>query len=100
MRVSVVGSEEFALGFKLAGINASYEMGADDLAGEIDDVLDQEEGVIIMEGGHMNALPERTRLELQNSVDPVVIPVQEDAESESLRTKIKQAIGVDLWREA
>lgn len=99
MRVSVVGSEEFALGFKLAGITAAYEVGEEDLEGEIDGIVDEEEGVVIMEGGHMDALQERTRMELQNSVDPVVIPVREEAEGEDLRRKIKQAIGVDLWSE-
>ncbi len=57
--------------------------------------MEDEEGVVIMESGYMDALPERKRLELQNSVEPVVIPIGEEAESEDLRNKIKQAIGVD-----
>lgn len=97
MRVSVVGEESFTLGFKLAGINAAYEMGEDEVTGEIEGILEKERGVVIMDGDHMDALPERKRMELQNSVDPVVIPVREDAESEDLRRKIKKAIGVDLW---
>lgn len=99
MRVSVIGTEEFALGFKLAGINAAYEMEEETVTEEVDDIVTEEDGVVIMEGGHMDALPARKRMELQNSVDPVVIPVREDAESEDLRRKIKQAIGVDLWSE-
>ncbi|MCJ7479321.1 MAG: V-type ATP synthase subunit F [Candidatus Nanohaloarchaeota archaeon QJJ-7] len=99
MRVSVVGSEEFALGFKLAGINASYEMEEGEVEDRIEDIAEEEEGVVIIEGSHMDALPKRRRMELQDSVDPVVIPVEEEAESEDLRNKIKQAIGVDLWAE-
>ncbi len=99
MRVSVVGSEEFTLGFKLAGITTAYDLDEAEQGDEIDGIVDDEEGVVIMEGGHMDALPERTRMELQNSVDPVVVPVREEAESEDLRRKIKQAIGVDLWAE-
>lgn len=99
MRVSVVGSEEFTLGFRLAGITASYKMERSQVTDAIDDIAEEEAGVVVMQGDHMDALPERKRMELQNSVDPVVIPVREDAESEDLRRKIKQAIGVDLWQE-
>lgn len=99
MRVSVIGTEEFCLGFELAGVNAAYHMQKEDAVREVEEVVADEEGVVIMEGGHMDALPERTRLDLQNSVDPVVIPVREEAESADLRKKIKQAIGVDLWSE-
>lgn len=99
MRVSVVGPEQFTLGFKLAGVNAAYEIGEDEIQGEMDDIMAEEEGVVIMDGSYMDALDKRTRMELQNSVDPVVVPLREDAESEDLRRKIKQAIGVDLWSE-
>lgn len=99
MRVSVVGTEDFCLGFKLAGINAAYEMDADAFAAEADDIVAEEDGVVIVEGSHMDALAERERLELQNAVDPVVVPIREDAESADLRNKIKQAIGVDIWSE-
>ncbi|MDY6769668.1 MAG: V-type ATP synthase subunit F [Candidatus Nanohaloarchaea archaeon] len=99
MRVSVVGPEEFTLGFKLAGITAAYEPQEDELPDAVDRIMAEEEGVVIMDGGYMDALDERTRMELQNSVDPVVVPLREDAEGEDLRRKIKQAIGVDLWSE-
>ncbi|MFB6166661.1 MAG: V-type ATP synthase subunit F, partial [Candidatus Nanohaloarchaea archaeon] len=94
MRVSVIGSRDFALGFKLAGVNASYEMEAEELEPEIGRIVEEEDGVVIVEDSHMNELPEDRRMELQNSVDPVFIPVGEDIESEDLRNKIKQAIGV------
>ncbi|MDY6768858.1 MAG: V-type ATP synthase subunit F [Candidatus Nanohaloarchaea archaeon] len=97
--MSVVGPAEFTLGFRLAGVNATYDVGIQEVQEEIDDIVDEEEGVVIMDGACMDALGERTRMELQNSVDPVVIPLREDAESEDLRRKIKQAIGVDLWSE-
>ncbi|MDY6773810.1 MAG: V-type ATP synthase subunit F, partial [Candidatus Nanohaloarchaea archaeon] len=64
-----MGSEQFTLGFRLAGINASYEMEENEVEGEIDRIVEEEEGVVIVEGGHMDSLPERKRLELQDSVD-------------------------------
>ncbi|MFB6294804.1 MAG: V-type ATP synthase subunit F, partial [Candidatus Nanohaloarchaea archaeon] len=84
MRVSVVGPEQFTLGFKLAGVNAAYEVGEDEIQDEVDSIIEDEEGVVIMDGTYMDALDERTRMELQNSVDPVVVPLREDAESEDL----------------
>lgn len=98
MRVSVVGSDDFTLGFRLAGINSSYEMEETD-PDRVEDVLENEEGVVIMEDETMEDLPKRKRMEIQNSVNPVVIPIGEEMEGEDLRSKIKQAIGVDLWSE-
>lgn len=97
MRVSVVGSESFCLGFRLAGVTSAYEMAADEFAAEIDQIMDSEEGVLIVEGDHMDALRERRRMEIQNAVDPVVVPVSDEASDDDLRSKIKQAIGVDIW---
>lgn len=97
MKVAVAGDPGFCLGFKLAGINAAYELDEDAFAAEIDDIVAEEEGVLIVAGDHMSTLSERKRLELQNMVDPVVIPVGTDAGDEDLRAKIKQAIGVDIW---
>lgn len=100
MRVSVVGEERFTLGFKLAGVNAAHEMSEDAFEEEVDRIMEDEEGVVIVEHAHMQALPERKRMELQNAVDPVVIPVGgAEGGDGDLRTKIKQAIGVDLWSE-
>lgn len=97
MRVSVVGDSDFCLGFKLAGVQATYEMAADAFPSKADDIVDEESGVLVVAGEHLAALPERRRLQLQNLVDPVVIPVAAESEDADLRNKIKQAIGVDLW---
>lgn len=99
MRVSVIGDDAFCLGFRLAGVNTTHEMAADETDDHIDDIMADEEGVLIVAGDHMNTLSERKRLELQNSVDPVVIPISEESQDEDLRSKIKQAIGVDIWSE-
>jgi len=99
MRVSVVGDERFTLGFRMAGVTSTYEFPAEAFADRIDAIMEQEEGVLIVAGDYMDALPERTRLDIQNSVEPVVIPITEDGEDADLRSKIKQAIGVDLWSE-
>lgn len=98
MRVAVVGEERFTLGFKMAGVTKSYELPPDDFPGIVNQIMEDEEGVLIVAGHHMDALSEKKRLEIQNAVDPVVIPIREGEGSDSdLRSKIKQAIGVDIW---
>lgn len=97
VRVSVVGDESFTLGFRMAGVSKSYNLSAEEFAQQVDEITDTEQGVLIVAGNHMNALKERKRLEIQNSVDPVVIPITEEGEDADLRSKIKQAIGVDIW---
>lgn len=97
MRVSVVGTESFTLGFRMAGVSASYEIAADVFPERVEEIMETEEGVLIVAGDHMNALSEQKRLDIQNAVDPVVIPLTEEAADEDLRSKIKQAIGVDIW---
>ncbi len=95
----MVGSDTFCLGFKLAGVAAAYEMEKSGFPGSVDDIVMDEDGVVIVEGEYMDTLSERKRLELQNKVDPVVIPIREEMESTDLRRKIQQAIGVDLWQD-
>ncbi len=97
VRVSVVGEESFTLGFRMAGVSKAYDMDAEEFASRVDDIIDTEQGVLIVEGNHMNALKEKKRLEIQNAVEPVVIPITEEGEDADLRSKIKQAIGVDIW---
>lgn len=97
MRVTVVGDETFTLGFEMAGVSGSYNLEADEFAGRIDEIMENEEGVLIVEGALMDALPKKKRLTIQNSVDPVVVPLTEEGSDEDLRSKIKQAIGIDIW---
>lgn len=100
MNVAVVGDERFTLGFKMAGVTAAYEFPREEFPDRINTIMEQEEGVLIVAGNHMNALSEPKRLEIQNSVDPVVIPITEgEGEDTDLRSKIKQAIGIDIWSE-
>lgn len=97
VRVSVVGDKSFTLGFKMAGVSKAYELDPEAFAQRVDEIMENEHGVLIVAGEHMDSLREKKRLEIQNSVEPVVIPITEDAEGGDLRSKIKQAIGVDIW---
>ena len=46
----------------------------------------------------MGGLDKHQKLEVEDSVDPVFIPVSTKVEQDSLKRLIKKSIGVDLWK--
>ena len=93
--IAVIGSQEFALGFKLAGVKKSYV--PEDFDEKIHELLDREDiGIIVAEENMITEASKRTRNIIDSSVDPIVIGLSEEAESERLQEKIKRAIGADI----
>lgn len=96
--LAVVGSPEFVLGFKLAGIEKTYGVTHDKLADTINKLLEDDTvGIIVIQDEDMRLLPPALRYKLDASVDPVVIAIGKIEEVE-LRDRIKRAVGVDLWK--
>ena len=96
--LAVVGSQPFTLGFRLAGIRRIWETSTDEdleravaLARKDPDV-----SILILETKDVSRLSPRTKSELVSSVKPTLVAVGLD-EDNTLREKIKQAVGVDLW---
>ncbi|MHB8632778.1 MAG: V-type ATP synthase subunit F [Thermoplasmatota archaeon] len=95
--IAVVGSTQFTLGFRLAGIRKIWNAQGDGLEAAIGQARrDPEIAILILETKDLNALPARLRSELVASVRPTTVAVGAD-EDNTLREKIKQAVGVDLW---
>jgi vacuolar-type H+-ATPase subunit F/Vma7 len=95
--LAAFGTEEFVLGFELAGIKNSVVAG-EDLTKQIKDFMQSREiGVVIIDEHTLNEVDSYTRKEIEDSVSPVFIALSEKAEDESLRRMIKKSIGVDLW---
>jgi V/A-type H+/Na+-transporting ATPase subunit F len=98
--LAVVGSQPFTLGFRLAGIRRIWETGA----GSEDELeravalarKDPDVSILILETKDVSRLSPRTKSELVSSVKPTLVAVGLD-EDNTLREKIKQAVGVDLW---
>lgn len=101
MELAVIGKSDFVTGFRLAGIRKVYET-ADTAAIEsaVKSVLqDKSVGIIVMLNDDIGNLPEILRKDLNESVQPTVVALGgSGAGSMSLRAKIKQAVGVDLWK--
>jgi len=97
-QIAIVGSEQFTLGFRLAGIRRIWNAATPE---EVErSVLkaraDPEVSILVMETGDVSRLENRLRNELVSSVKPTLVAVGKE-EDNTLREKIKQAVGVDLW---
>ncbi|MCJ2555222.1 MAG: V-type ATP synthase subunit F [Candidatus Thermoplasmatota archaeon] len=98
MEIAVAGSEEFVLGFRLAGIRKAVGAAPEELERAVDALLEDEDvGILVLRSDEMAGLSAGLRRRLEVVPQPVVIAVG-GAEEEDLRTKVKRAIGVDLFR--
>lgn len=99
MELAVVGDSEFVTGFRLAGVKKTYEVSDDELESTVNNALkDSEIGILVMHDDDINKLPEILRETLNESVEPTVVTLGGTGESSNLRDKIKQSVGVDLWK--
>ncbi len=101
MELAVIGKSEFVTGFRLSGIKKIYEVAdADGTESAVKEVLDDNNvGIIVMHNDDIGNLPEILMKNLNESVQPTVVALGGSGEgSTSLRDKIKQAVGVDLWK--
>jgi V/A-type H+/Na+-transporting ATPase subunit F len=99
MEIAVVGNSDFAIGFRLAGIRKTYDVTSSDIESKIQSVLnDKNVAILIVHDDDLRMLSPHIRQILDDSVEPTVIAIGGKGESTNLRDKIKQAVGVDLWK--
>jgi V/A-type H+-transporting ATPase subunit F len=99
MEIAVVGNSDFAIGFRLAGIRKTYDVTSSDIESKIQSVLsDKNVAILIVHNDDLRMLFPHIRQILDDSVEPTVIAIGGKGESTNLRDKIKQAVGVDLWK--
>ena len=99
MELAVVGQGEFVTGFRLAGVKKIFEVVDGELESTVENLLeDREVGILVMHGDDLNKLPEILRNTINESVEPTVVTLGGSGQSSNLREKIKQSVGVDLWK--
>jgi V/A-type H+/Na+-transporting ATPase subunit F len=99
MEIAVVGNSDFAIGFRLAGIRKTYDVTSSDIESKIQSVLkDKDVAILIVNDDELRMLSPHIQQILDDSVEPTVIAIGGKSESTNLRDKIKQAVGVDLWK--
>ena len=97
MEIAVVGSEEFVVGFRLAGIKKVYGVPWEKLQDTIAELMEKKDiGILAVNTKDLERLPQLFTDRIMNSVDPVVIPVGED--EGDMRAKVRRAMGIDLYK--
>jgi len=97
MEIAVVGSEEFVVGFRLAGIKKVHGVPPEKLEETIVSLMDEKDiGILAVHTKDLERLPQHLRDRMMGSVDPVVIPVGE--EEGDIRDKVRRAMGIDLYK--
>ncbi len=93
-----MGRDDFVLGFKLAGVRKVYGVEPDGLEAKVNEVLeDANVGILVVSTDDLQRLSHGLRRRLETVPRPVVIAVGAK-EEEDLRTKVKRAIGIDLFK--
>jgi vacuolar-type H+-ATPase subunit F/Vma7 len=98
MEIAAVGRDDFVQGFKLVGVRRAVSTTKDEIEKKLAEVLDDPEvGILVLDTADMKSLSHSMRRRLETAARPVVIAVGA-TEDEDLRTKVKRAIGVDLFK--
>jgi len=97
VNIAVLGSNEFVVGFQLAGIREIIEASSEPLKDIAELRKRKDIGIVIIDETIIGSLEQYQKEQIEDSVDPVFIPVSAKAEQGSLKRLIKKSIGVDLW---
>lgn len=99
LRIGVLGTEDFTIGFRLAGVSAALVAGPDDYEAKLSEALGRKDlGILVVESKDVDRLPAGVRRRVLDSIEPVVIQMGE-ASAADLREKVKNAIGIDLYKD-
>ena len=99
MEIAVVGNSDFVLGFRLAGIRKTFDATSSDIESKIQNILnDKTVAILVIHNDDIKKLSLQMQKTLDDSVEPTIIGIGGKGESTNLRDKIKQAVGVDLWK--
>ncbi|MFB6163978.1 MAG: V-type ATP synthase subunit F [Haloarculaceae archaeon] len=102
--IAVVGSPEFTIGFRLAGVRKFHNVPEEAKDDELDEAVsaalsDDDVGIVVMHDEDMDHLSRSVRRSAETSVEPVLVTLGGGAGSGGLREQIKRAIGIDLMEE-
>ena len=97
MEFAVIGSEEFVLGFRLAGVQRVYAVQPSEMEDQLLKlVADSSIGILAVNSADLSKISANARKRALESISPVVVQV--GGEEGDLREKVKRAIGVDLYK--
>lgn len=92
----MIGSRDFILGFKLAGIHSTYV--EENVESRIISLLaEKETDILVVHDEEYKKLSSGLKKKIHESIKPIVIAVG-SLEEDDLRARIKKVIGVDLYK--
>jgi len=92
-----LGSDEFTLGFRLAGVRRVYAVRPEEYEAKLSELTeDTTLGILAIDSSDLSKVSANVRKKALESISPVVIQV--GGEEGDLREKVKSAIGVDLYK--
>lgn len=98
VRIAVLGGSEFTVGFQLAGIKDTIKVSNNPIS-DMEKLKKREDiGIVIVDEKILENIEVHERIDIEDSFDPVFIPVSTKVEQDSLKRLIKKSIGVDLWK--
>ena len=97
VNVAVLGGSEFIVGFQLAGIKEAIEVSQEPVKDIMELKNRKDIGIVVVDEKIMESLDQHQKEEIEDSVEPVFIPLSTKVEQESLKRLIKKSIGVELW---
>ena len=97
MEIAVIGSDEFTLGFRLAGVRKVFVATEDNYQEKMQEAMaDANVGILAASAEDLQKLPTNFRMKIMESITPVVVSV--GGNQSDLRERVKQVIGVDLYK--
>ncbi|HVQ01317.1 MAG TPA: V-type ATP synthase subunit F [Candidatus Thermoplasmatota archaeon] len=94
--ITVVGSRDFILGFRLAGIRNTYvEENIEPRVAEM--IAEKDIDILVLNDEDYKKLSNSLKKKARESVRPIVISVGK-LEEDDLRERIKRVIGIDLYK--
>jgi V/A-type H+-transporting ATPase subunit F len=97
MDIAVIGSDEFALGFRLAGIRTVFVANSENYQEKMLEAISQPNiGILAVDAKDLANLTPQVKARVMDSIQPVVVPVGGD--ESDLREKVRRVIGVDLYK--
>ncbi len=97
MEIAVIGSDEFTLGFRLAGVRLVYLADKENYQEKLQEAMsDANVGILAVNAEDLQYLPTNYRNKVMDSISPVIVPV--GGNQSDLRERVKQVIGVDLYK--
>lgn len=97
MDIAVIGSDEFTLGFRLAGIREVFVTTPETYQDKMLEAMSKPTiGILAVDAKDLDYLAPQVRNRVMDSIQPVIVPVGGD--QSDLREKVRRVIGVDLYK--